>query len=270
MKHYAFITILCSLSFLANAQKLMMLPDGLKAASDQYGVVVKGGVGMMKYQFGPYRTARASNSWTTFQRKYETGFRSRFFFRGVEEHFNEKGSFVMVLSAKDTAIVNFGISTQLQYRNFASRGASDADQSEYRGGSATYLAIIVQNSDTTNWILATTIIETANGGWFLQSDFQGKLTTNGREINLIPVKLYHDGKKENTGGDLLGVIFQEGETYLGAVQFKGLPLKQHKQNFVWLAQGTDERLRNILAVAATAIMVRAHIVNDETLVESIK
>lgn len=251
-----FLFVFAGLSIPALAQKMMRLPDA--AFAEPLQVKQKTGIGFLRYEFGEYRLVNSRKGWWT---KTETATErqdvlSRLLsnVKEVEQTSKEKRSFRLVRNNTDTAIVNIAIATTVYYNqpknNIFGRHEGPATATR---GSSSFLATILA-ADTTEWIFSTTIADTA-GLVNRSTEIAGVLTNGIREIELLPVEEYADGKKAMF---LLGYVFRENGVPIAAVQFRGLPLMAHKQNFVWLPKEDNPRLQFVLAAVATALMARAH------------
>lgn len=238
----------------SNAQKLMQLPDSLSQLGEPLQVKQKTGIGFLRYEFGPYRLLNSRKGWTT--KSTATTERQDVLSRllsnveEVEQNIKEKRSFKLLRNDTDTAIVNMAISTTLYYsqpkNNIFGRNEGPAT---YNRGKSDLITTIL-SADTSDWIFSTAQQETA-GVVSISEEIIGVLTNGIREIELLPVNHYADGKKAMY---VLGYVFRENGIPVAAVQFRGLPMMAHKQNFVWLPKNENKELQFVIAAVATAMM----------------
>lgn len=232
----------------------MQLPNNITQLGEPIQVKQKAGIGFLRYEFGPYRLLNSRKGWTS--RSNTTSERHdvlSFLLSNVEEveqSIREKRSFNLLRNETDTAIVNMAISTTLYYsRPRNNLFGRNEGETIYKRGKSDLLTTIL-SADTSDWIFSTAQQETA-GGLRISEEIIGVLTNGHREIELLPVNYYADGKKALY---VLGYVFQENGIPIAAVQFRGLPLMAHKQNFVWLPKNESKELQFVIAAVATAMM----------------
>ena len=241
----------------------MKIPDSLSFYCEPMQVRSKGGTGMMRYEFGKYKLIEAKSGWISSKIKGEKNFISNLL-SNVEqqkETIKEKRSFKLVANEKDTASVNIAISTKIIYER-SKQGPSNSNN-RYQSGTAEYVGIIKTNDTSNNWLLSIIVSET-NGLFTITENKEARLFGENRKIDLVPVQYYADGKK----ADDLGFTFEENGIPLAAVQYRGLVLKQDKQNFIWISSRLSNMEQLAMAAAATAIMARAHETMNASLQDS--
>lgn len=246
----------CLLIFLqqTHAQKLMQLPANTDQLAEPLQVKQKTGIGFLRYEFGPYRLLNSRKGWTT--KSTATTERQDVLSRllsnveEVEQNIKEKRSFKLLRNDTDTAIVNIAISSTLYYNQPKNNifGRNEGPATYNRGKSN--LVTTILSADTSDWIFSTAQQETA-GVVNISDEIIGVLTNGIREIELLPVNHYADGKKAMFA---LGYIFLENGKPIAAVQFRGLPLMAHKQNIVWLPKNESNEMQFVIAAVATTLM----------------
>jgi hypothetical protein len=254
MLRYSIILCLLLLMQQSNAQKLMQLPDNIAQLAEPLQVKQKAGIGFLRYEFGPYRLLNSRKGWTsksnTTTERHDVLSRLLSNVEEVEQSIKEKRSFKLLRNETDTAIVNMAISTTLYYsqpkNNIFGRNEGSAT---YNRGKSDLITTIL-SADTSDWIFSTAQQQTG-GVVSISEEIIGVLTNGIREIELLPVNHYADGKKAMY---VLGYVFRENGIPIAAVQFRGLPMMAHKQNFVWLPKNENKELQFVIAAVATAMM----------------
>ena len=236
------------------AQKRMQLPNNSTQLAEPLQVKQKTGIGFLRYEFGPFRLLNSRKGWTsksnTTTERHDVLSRLLSNVEEVEQNIKEKRSFQLLRNNTDTAIVNMAISTTLYYsqpkNNIFGRNEGPAT---YNRGKSDLITTIL-SADTSDWIFSTAQQQTGSVV-SISEEIIGVLTNGIREIELLPVNHYADGKKAMY---VLGYVFQENGIPIAAVQFRGLPLMAHKQNFVWLPKNESKELQFVIAAVATAMM----------------
>ncbi|MEJ8841910.1 hypothetical protein WG954_05895 [Lacibacter sp. H375] len=258
MRRFSIILCLLLLMQQSIAQKLMQLPDSLSQLGEPLQVKQKTGIGFLRYEFGPYRLLNSRKGWTTKStattERHDVLSRLLSNVEEVEQNIKEKRSFKLLRNDTDTAIVNIAVSSTLYYNRPKNNifGRNEGPATYNRGKSN--LVTTILSADTSDWIFSTAQQETA-GVVSISEEIIGVLTNGIREIELLPVNHYADGKKAMFA---LGYVFIENGKPIAAVQFRGLPLMAHKQNFVWLPKNESKEMQFVIAAVATAILGMSH------------
>lgn len=232
----------------------MQVPDSIARLGEPLQAKQKGGIGFMRYEFGPYRLLNSRKGWTSKSNitteRQDVLSRLLSNVKDVEQSIKEQRSFKLLCNDSDTAIVNIATATTLYYtlpkNNIFGRNEGEAT---YNRGKQDLVATIL-GADTSDWIFSTGQQETG-GIITISDDVMGVLTNGVREIELHPVHDYADGKKANY---VLGYVFRENGVPIAAVQFRGLLMMAHKQNFVWLPKNENKELQFVIAAVATTLM----------------
>jgi hypothetical protein len=254
MLRYSIISCLLLLMQQSIAQKLMQLPNNIGQLAEPLQVKQKAGVGFIRFEFGPYRLLNSRKGWTgksnTITERQDVLSRLLSNVKDVEQSIKEKRSFELLRNDTDTAIINMAISTTLYYSQPKNNifGRHEGPATYNRGKSDLITTILL--ADSSDWIFSTAQLETS-GVVSISEQIIGVLTNGIREIELLPVNHYADGKKAMF---VLGYVFRENGIPVAAVQFRGLPLMAHKQNFVWLPKNESKEMQFVIAAVATAIM----------------
>ncbi|QNA44673.1 hypothetical protein [Lacibacter sediminis] len=254
MLRYNIILCLLLLMQQSNAQKLMKLPANIEQLAEPLQVKQKTGIGFLRYEFGPYRLLNSRKGWTsksnTTTEQQDVLSRLLSNVKEVEQNIKQKRSFKLLRNETDTAIVNMATTTTLYYTQPKNNifGRNEGPATYNRG--KTDLITTILSADTSDWIFSTAQQETA-GIVSISEEVVAVLTNGIREIELLPVNHYADGKKAMY---VLGYVFQENGIPIAAVQFRGLPLMAHKQNFVWLPKNESKELQFVIAAVATVML----------------
>lgn len=257
MLRYSFILCLLLIVQQSNAQKLMQLPADATQLGEPLQVKQKTGIGFLRYEFGPYRLLNSRKGWTTKStattERQDVLSRLLSNVKEVEQNIKEKRSFKLLRNDTDTAIVNIAVSSTLYYNQPKNNifGRNEGPATYNRGKSN--LVTTILSADTSDWIFSTAQQETA-GVVSISEEIIGVLTNGIREIELVPVNHYADGKKAMFA---LGYVFLENGKPIAAVQFRG-PLMANKQNFVWLPKNESKEMQFVIAAVATAILGMSH------------
>lgn len=254
MLRFCIITVLVLLLQQSHAQKLMQLPDSVAQLAEPLPVKQKAAIGFARFEFGAYRLLNSRKGWTskstTTTQRQDVLSRLLSNVKEVEQSMKEQRSFKLLRNDSDTAIVNIARTSTLYYtqpkNNIFGRNEGPAT---YNRGKQEIITTIL-SADTSDWIFSTGLQETA-GFVNVSQQTTGILTNGIREIELQAIDRYADGKKALY---VLGYVFYENKLPIAAVQFRGLPLMAHKQNFVWLPKNESKEFQFVIAAVATALM----------------
>lgn len=237
-----------------HAQKLMQLPPNIDQLAEPLQVKQKAGTGFTRFEFGTYRLLNSRKGWTsksnTTTEQQDILSRLLSNVKEVEQSIKEQRSFKLLRNDTDTAIVNMATAGTLYYSQPKNNifGRNEGNATYQRG--KTDLITTILSADTSDWIFSTGRDENA-GIVTISKETIGVLTNGLREIELLPVDVYADGKKAMY---VLGYVFMENKMPVAAVQLRGLPLMAHKQMFVWLPKNESKELQFVIAAVATALM----------------
>ena len=241
----------------SHAQKLMQLPATIDQLAEPLQVKQKAGIGFMRFEFGAYRLLNSRKGWTgktnTTVERQDILSRLLSNVKEVEQSIKEQRSFKLLRNDTDTAIVNMATASTLYYSQPKNNifGRNEGDATYNRGNTDLFTTIL--GADTSDWIFSTSQQQTA-GIINVSKEVMGILTNGVREIELVPVDHYADGKKAMY---VLGYLFIENKVTIAALQLRGLPLMAHKQMFVWLPKNESNQMQFVIAAVATALMAVA-------------
>ena len=236
------------------AQKKMQVPAPLDTVTPMQ-IKRKNGMGLILYDVSPYKVVNARQRWVATTRETEGGFLSDFLstVRDVKDRIKERKSFQLVSTAGDTAVVNLGITTVLQFEQYK-RGllGNRYENTRYNGGYITWIAGIETKDTSQHWLL--TVFQQEKVGIVLNktSPLQATLRNGDAELDVQALQYYDNGKK---AWDILGFVIAENGNPLAAVQFRGdNPLKNHLQNYFWLAPSLDADRQLLFTAILTTLL----------------
>lgn len=237
-----------------HAQKRMLVPAPLDTLTPQQ-IVRKSGIGIILYDVSPYKVVQAKQKWTTTTRETEGGFLSDFLstVRDVKDLIKERKSFKLVNTANDTAVVNLGITTVLQFEQYK-RGllGNRYEETRYDGGYTTWIAGVETKDTSQHWILTVFQEEKVGILFNKTTPLQATLRNGEEELDVQAVQLYNNGKK---AWDIIGFVIYEKGVPLAAVQFKGdNPLKNHLQNYFWISPQLNTERQLLFTAILTSLL----------------
>jgi hypothetical protein len=262
--------LICNLS---EAQRLIQLPPELGNATPMQ-VRWKSGIGFQRYVFGSYQLINGKDNWVNTSTEIEGGFLHDMLstMRDVNQFVRTRRSFQLVNNQGDTGTVNMAITTVMQFEQYKKGLLGNQYESQrFEGSYTTWIAAIETPDTTQHWLLTAfqqenpAILSNANDGisFTKTSPLEASLKNDDRQLEVLPVRHYSDGKK---GWDVLGFIIVEGGVPLAAMQFRGPnPLKHHLQSYIWLSPANDSYMQLILATTLTALLSVGHDVYYSTM-----
>jgi hypothetical protein len=232
----------------------MLVPAPLDTLTPQQ-IVRKSGIGIILYDVSPYKVVQAKQKWTTTTRETEGGFLSDFLstVRDVKDLIKERKSFKLVNTANDTAVVNLGITTVLQFEQYK-RGllGNRYEETRYDGGYTTWIAGVETKDTSQHWILTVFQEEKVGILFNKTTPLQATLRNGEEELDVQAVQLYNNGKK---AWDIIGFVIYEKGVPLAAVQFKGdNPLKNHLQNYFWISPQLNTERQLLFTAILTSLL----------------
>jgi len=267
IKHFLFLTALL-IGNLSEAQKLIQLPPGLDTATPMQ-VRWKSGIGFPRYEFGSYRLINGKENWIGTSTETEGGFLHDMLstMRDVNQYVRSRRSFQLVNNQGDTGTVNMAITTVTQFEQYKKGLLGNQYESQsFEGAYTTWIAAIETPDTTQHWLLTAFQLEEKTVLNFSKiSQLQASLRNGGRELEVLPVKHYANGKK---AWNVLGFVITESGVPIAAMQFRGEnPLKHHLQSFIWLSSSNDSTMQLILATSLTALLSVGHDVHYGTMLD---
>jgi hypothetical protein len=265
IKHFLFLTALL-IGNLLEAQKYMQLPTGLDTATPMQ-VRWKSGIGFPCYEFGSYRLINGREKWVGTSTEAEGGFLHDMLsnMRDVNQYVRSRRSFQLVNSKGDTGTVNMAITTVKQFEQYKKGLLGNQYESQsFEGAYTTWIAAIETPDTTQHWLLtAFQHEEKTTLNFSKSSPLQASLRNGSRELEVLPVKHFTNGKK---AWDVLGFVIIESGVPIAAMQFKGEnPLKHHLQSFIWLSPSNDPTMQLIMATSLTALLSVGHDIHYGTM-----
>jgi len=259
IKHFLFLAALL-IGNLSEAQKLIQLPPGLDTATPMQ-VKWKSGIGFPRYEFGSYRLINGKDKWIGTSTEIEGGFLHDMLstMREVNQSVSSRRSFQLVNDQGETGTVNMAITTVSQFEQYKKGLLGNRYESQrFEGRYTTWIAAIETPDTTQKWLLTAFqqekpgMFSNDNGDIRKVSPLEASLKNGDRQLEVLPVKHYADGKK---AWEVIGFIIAEGGVPLAAMQFRGPnPLKHHLQSFIWLSPSNDPSMQVILATSLTALL----------------
>ncbi len=251
MRHFIFLLISFVLFEHSSAQKMMNLERDLKANSEAILVKTKGNAAfgsLFKYEFGPYKVISAKAGWVS------SNLKSKFFSKIEKVESKQKANIIMVCNEKDTIEVNIVIDvasegvreTYLEFGKGEMTIKPDDDLSKFKS-TRSLLASIAQIGDSSAWSLA--LISQVNEGGSKSVNKYRFLTDKISTIEIGEIDKWEDGKSQF--GYPIGFEFYLNGKAIAAVQS---PLDSFKKNIVWIQNGLDEKMKNVLAAASVVLL----------------
>ena len=212
----------------ALSQKVMKLNDTLKAGSETLSVKIRGG-GMLKFDFGPYKTLSAKPGLT------KTKSSSRLF-SGIENsESKQKASIVMLGNDSDTAIINVSVNESSEavrqhVLSFSSDGVTwghEEEPSKYKQ-TTNLVAIITTSRDTSTWNFVHLVVASIENP--KEHKHAGMVTDGNKKMEINPVNVWDNGKSPG----LYSIVGYE--LYVDGVAVAALqhPIDTFHKKFVWL------------------------------------
>ena len=237
------------ITMFASSQKTMMLDSVLKTNSEALSVKMRGG-GMMKYDFGIYKTISAKAGWTKGKSK------SKLFSGKEEVESKQNSSIEIVANEKDTATINVALNIKeesvrekvISFSKDRVAWEREEEPSKYKQ-SRNLVADISTSIDTNTW----------NFVYIDEYDIekpQSKMKANGvvsdgtRNIEIKSVRKWDNGKSPTLYSKVGFELFIDGVA-VAAVQN---PMDTFQKKFVWLKNDLDEYTKMILAAAAVLLL----------------
>jgi hypothetical protein len=229
---------------LPGAAQNIVLSDSLAANADPQKVKLGGkGFGKMwKMKFGDFAVISSKAGWTT------TTTKSNFWNTKTESRTTQKFSFIFA-DKKDTAIVNAARNVEVQTLNeIQILPHLYWGSNEMVFESNNYSAFINLNRDTSDIWAILMNYQMGNG-----PRNQAMLTNSKRKIDIFQVSSNKNGEDKRSLPALGYEFIEEGKP-LAALQYYGGGLMGLNKNIVWLHRDLDDKMKLVLAAAATAIL----------------
>jgi hypothetical protein len=230
----------------AKAQDIS-ISDSLIANADKLKVKMGGqGFGKIwKMRFGDYAVVSSKQGWVTESTK------GNFFNTKTDSKSTEKFSFIFS-NKTDTAKVNAAKNVEVQsLHEIELIPHFSWGENKLEKMSSNFTAFITINSDTSNaWALLMNVVVNGSNA---TENYEAFLTDGSRKIFIFPVSSNKNGGDKRSQ-PALGYEFTENGQSLCALQYYGGGMLGMNKNVVWIRKDGDEKMKLILAAAATAIL----------------
>jgi hypothetical protein len=250
----------------------MMIPEEFARNSEMQNFTIKGGIGI-KVFVGEYSLLqKRSKGGETVAFNTNSFFSTVLFGKNWTQKSKEFRSYSFLSGRDTTAIeeVKFITTERLDGRGSVLNNRQSSETEDI----LTETLAIVKYKDIQNWMFSTNAesVTFSNNNFFYndinssssyQTNFNAVLFDGSRKIILKPVYLYHDGKKEVLIRLPFGYLFEEYGEILGAIQLRGMPLKDHKQQFLWLSKDLDDEIKYVLTAVSSLMVARVKFYEQE-------
>jgi hypothetical protein len=229
-----------------NAQNIVV-SENLSANSEPLKVKIgaQGFGKIAKWKFGEYAVVASKAGWT------KTTSKSNLFNTKTESKTTQKFSFTMCNQAGDSALVNAAKNIETKaVQGFELFPNFRIGENELKLDSKNFTASITINRDTTDtWVLLM------NSEWGSESENTGNaMLTNGNRKFLIFSASSNKNGTDKRNFPAQGYELMENDHAVLALQYYGGGAMGFNKNIVWIDNTQDQKMKLILAAAATAIM----------------
>lgn len=198
-----------------------------------------------KWKFGEYSVVSSKAGWT------KTTSKSNLFNTKTESKTTQKFSFIMCNKESDSAFVNAAKNVEIEeVQGFELFPNFYLGENEVKLSANNFTASIIINGDTTDtWILLM------NSEWGSESENTGEaILTNGITKYLIFSASSNSNGTDKRNIPAKGYEFREKEYAVLALQYYGGGALGYNKNLVWIDNNQNQKVKLILAAAATAIL----------------